>query len=105
MEYLLDSKETELKQSKHLLSIYDVTGIVKPLSEWVILGLVVPKLWCPQASGISRTWKLVTNASSLFPLQNSLIRRRDLGIYLLASLPGNSDAPKSLRTALLEKRK
>lgn len=56
MEYLLDSKETELKQSKHLLSIYDVTGIVKPLSEWVILGLVVPKLWCPQASSISRTW-------------------------------------------------
>lgn len=105
MEYLLDSKEIELIETKHLLSIYNVTGIVKPLSEWVIRGLVVPKLWCPQASSISRTWKLVTNAKSLFPLQNSLIRRRGLEIYLLASLPGNSDAPKSLRTALLEKRK
>ena len=39
MEYLLDSKEIELIQSNHLLSIYNVTGTVKPLSEWVILGL------------------------------------------------------------------
>ena len=28
MEYLLDSKEIELIQTKHLLSIYNVTGIV-----------------------------------------------------------------------------
>lgn len=42
----------------------------------VVLWLVVPKMWCPQASSISRTWKLATNANSWVTPQNYLIRSR-----------------------------
>lgn len=55
MAYLLDSRKIELVYSKNLLSIYNVAGIVqKHLNEQVVLGLVVLKAWCPQASSISR---------------------------------------------------
>jgi len=79
MTYLLDSRKLELVYSKHLLSIYNVVGsVLKHLSEQGVLGLVVLKVWCPWASSVGRTWKLL-QIQILRSHSRRLIRKSGVG--------------------------